>query len=216
MNERGDTIIEVLFAVTVFCMVAVGGLSLMNQGTAMAQRALEIGLVRDQMDAQADALRYLHNAYVASYGQSGSGAADAWAEVTTKHAVTAAQSLSDDSADNVCNLPPPKNASTGQSDGAPYAIDIRKLDGTTGSPVMALSKTSTIDETATYAQIRYPADGSSDPAKSEGIWIQAVHSPAVGQIVGYYDFHIRACWYTPGQSTPLTLATIVRLYDPQT
>ena len=32
MNQRGDTIVEVLFAVTVFSLVAVAGLSLMNQG----------------------------------------------------------------------------------------------------------------------------------------------------------------------------------------
>jgi type II secretory pathway component PulJ len=68
--QRGDTIIEVVFAVTVFSMVAVGGLALMNQGAAMAQRSLEIGMVRDQMDAQADALRYMHSAYIANFGQA--------------------------------------------------------------------------------------------------------------------------------------------------
>src|SRR5882762_1936652 len=104
MKQRGDTIVEVLFAVTVFSLVAVGGLSLMNQGTAMAQRSLEIGLVRDQMDAQADALRYMHNAYVANFGDNGAATTDIWNEVTTKHAVTKAQAFTDISDSRSCHL----------------------------------------------------------------------------------------------------------------
>ncbi|MBJ58357.1 hypothetical protein CMN24_01415, partial [Candidatus Saccharibacteria bacterium] len=57
--ERGDTLIEVLFAVTVFSFVVVSSLAIMNQGTAAAQRSLEISLVRQQVDAQADSLRFL-------------------------------------------------------------------------------------------------------------------------------------------------------------
>ena len=58
--EQGDTIVEVLFAVVVFALVAVGSMSIMNQGTATAERSLEITLVRQQMDAQAEAIRYIH------------------------------------------------------------------------------------------------------------------------------------------------------------
>jgi type II secretory pathway pseudopilin PulG len=214
MKQRGDTIVEVLFAVTVFSLVAVGGLSLMNQGAAMAQRSLEIGLVRDQMDAQADALRFMHNAYVANFGQQGSVATDIWNEVTTKHAVTKAQAFSDISDGRTCRLAPSANASSSSSDGAPYALDIRKLDTAGSSPVMTLNQANNIDTTATYSQIRYPLNGSFDPAKPEGIWVQAVSSPSIGGKLGYYDFHIRACWLTPGQLAPVTLGTIVRLYEP--
>ncbi len=215
MKQRGDTIVEVLFAVTVFSLVAVGGLSVMNQGAAMAQRSLEIGLVRDQMDAQADALRYMHNAYVANFGEDGVATTDIWNEVTSKHDVTEAQAFSDISDSQKCHLAPAAHASSVSSDGAPFAIDIRKLDAGSGSPVVLLNQANNIDTTATYAQIRYPSSSSSDPAKPEGIWIQAVRSPAVGGVLGYYDFHIRACWLTPGQSAPVTLGTIVRLYEPK-
>lgn len=220
MSERGDTIIEVLFAVTVFCLVAVGGLSLMNQGTAMAQRALEIGLVRAEIDAQADALRYMHNAYVASYGQPSSSAKAVWKQVTTQHEVSRAESFENMVNGDSCRLPA-AGAGIGDSDGAPYAIDIYKLDGgDKGSPVLSLSQTDTIDATETYARIRYFQDDQRkiplSPAKSEGIWIQAVRSAAQPNgILGYYDFHIRACWFTPGQKAPMTLGTIVRLYDPR-
>jgi hypothetical protein len=39
----------------------------MNSSTAVAERALETTLVRNQIDAQAEALRYLHDSYVAAY-----------------------------------------------------------------------------------------------------------------------------------------------------
>lgn len=220
-SERGDTIIEVLFAVTIFCLVAVGGLSLMNQGTAMAQRSLEIGLVRAEMDSQADALRYIHNAYTAAAGQSGSTAQTVWSEVSKKHAVTEAQDFTTMAAGGTCQMPSSTVAAVGAEDGAPYAIDVRKLDGGTRdapvSPVVVLSQNFTTYTPETYAKINYYSDdqhrlGTAEP---RGIWIQAVRVPAqTSGVLGYYDFHIRACWYTPGQSAPMTLGTIVRLYDP--
>lgn len=214
MGQRGDTIVEVLFAVTVFSLIAVGGLSLMNQGTAMAQRSLEIGLARDQMDAQADALRYVHNAYIANLGQNGAKTTEVWNDIVTKHAVTKAQNFADVATRQKCQLPQSSNADSGNSDGAPFILDTRKLDGQLNGPVILLNQADNIDSTATYAQVRYPPNGTSDPAKPEGIWVQAVHSSSSNNTPGYFDFHIRACWLTPGQSTPVTLGTIVRLYEP--
>lgn len=83
--EQGDTIIEVLFAVAVFAMVGVGAMSIMSQGTAAAQRSLEITLVRQQMDAQAEAIRYIHQSYVASFQKNGgapTGTAAEWLKMT--------------------------------------------------------------------------------------------------------------------------------------
>lgn len=60
-EQRGDTIIEVVMAVTVFSLLAVGVMALMNRGIAMAQRSLELTLVRQQIDAQSEILRYIHD-----------------------------------------------------------------------------------------------------------------------------------------------------------
>ncbi len=203
MRQRGDTIVEVLFAVTVFSLIAVGGLSIMK------------------MDAQADALRYLHSAYITNFDNNDEpSTTKLWQDAVTKHAVTKAQAFDDDSDAQTCNLPPRAHASTNlpygvQSDAAPFVLDIKKLDPGKGSPVIFLTQGNNIDTTATYSQIRYPIAGSSDPAKPEGMWVQAVYSPPVGGVLGYYDFHIRACWLTPGQLAPVTLGTIVRLYEPK-
>ena len=57
-NTRGDTLIEVLFAITVFSLVVVTSLAIMNQGTQAALRSLQLTLVRQQVDSQAEALRF--------------------------------------------------------------------------------------------------------------------------------------------------------------
>jgi type II secretory pathway pseudopilin PulG len=194
-RQAGDTIIEVLFATTVFSLVAVGGLSIMNQGTAMAQRALEIGLVRQQIDAQADALRFLNQAYVADYGKRGP-ATVAWNKIILDNAVTRAQDFNSMAADGHCQLP-----SSSQN---PFTLDITKLDT---NPLLVPTS-----DVATYAKVRY----DTLPARAEGIWVQAVRSGSTQDgRPGFYDFHIRACWQTPGQSAPVTLGTIVRLYEPR-
>jgi len=194
MDRRGDTIVEVLFAFTVFSLIAVGGLSLMSQGTALAQRALEIGLVREQIDSQADALRFLNRAYIADFGKNGE-ATKIWDKVVTANWVDTAQNFDTIADGTKCNLPGPGDK--------PFTLDVTKLDS---NPLLAPSA-----EVSTYARVRHDVTGAS----AEGLWIQAVGSKnPVSGAPDFYDFHIRACWQTPGQSAPVTLGTIVRLYVP--
>lgn len=180
----------------------------MNQGTALAQRSLEIGLVRQQIDAQADALRYLGRAYVADYGKNGF-ATHMWERVVQDHAVGQAQRFDAVADNNDCHIPSAAEQA--------FAVDIsnidpKKLESNPGLNPILIPTT----DTATYARVRYDPD-----PKAEGIWIQAVRSPKVigggdgKERPGFYDFHIRACWHTPGQAPPVTLGTIVRVYEPR-
>jgi type II secretory pathway pseudopilin PulG len=205
-QQRGDTIIEVLFAVTVFAMVAVGGLAIMNQGISTAQRSLEITLVRQQIDAQAEAIRYIHQAYVATFQKDGpapAGAAAQWVEMTSK---TAGKGV---------NQPSEFGQTT--TNGCP---DIGLLE----RPFILNARTATIagsipatsppsdGSLPPFAQVIYNADSSINQAY--GIWVEAVPSVVTGG-PGFVDFHIRACWNGPGSSAPMTLGTIVRLYEPR-
>lgn len=214
-NQRGDTIIEVVFAVTIFGLVAIAGLSLMNQGTALAQRALEIGLVRQQIDAQADTLRYLNRAYIADYGQAGA-ATIAWQKIVESKAVTQADNFATIAGENGCNLP---------ADGKAFALNLKKFSAFLQDPAVVGNNPSLVpvNTPPTFSQVRYV----NTDATAEGLWIQAVRWPDLStdsaadpkpesdKKPGYYDFHIRACWYSPGQALPITLGTIVRLYEPR-
>ena len=62
--KRGDTIIEVMFAIAVFCLVAVLSITMMNLGVNSAENALELVTARNELNAQAEALRFIHSSYI--------------------------------------------------------------------------------------------------------------------------------------------------------
>lgn len=185
---RGDTIIEVVFAFAIFSLITVGAYSIMNQGTAIAQRSLEITQVREQINAQAETLRYLHDAYVESdrnttiEPRADGSLAQKW-QYIANYTTTSPQANSECQFENISF----NNA---------FVVDPQTLTVVTSRPIMP----------RTYAKI----NGKSSP---EGIWVQAVKGDNKGG-VGFLDFHIYACWQSVGQSMPVTLGTIVRLYEP--
>ncbi len=68
-HDRGDTMIEVLLAFTLFTMVAVGTFVMMSRGIDISQRSLESTLVREQIDAQAEIIRFVHDTNPVIWGQ---------------------------------------------------------------------------------------------------------------------------------------------------
>ncbi len=205
-KQRGDTLIEVLLAFSIFSLVTVGALTLMNQGAALSQRSLEIGLVRQAVNAQAVTLRFLHDSYVTSYvpGQSfdpnatNKGPAWQWQNMTNSIALAGATSATSIGGSNTtCPTPAPGS----------FIMDTQL--GQFVSPSAMVYQPAT-----TYAQVGY-----SNGPKPFGIWIEAIRSApnttdTFQSHLGYIDFHILACWPGPGSSIPMTLATIVRLYEP--
>jgi type II secretory pathway pseudopilin PulG len=205
-QQKGDTIIEVLFAVAVFAMVAVGSLTIMNQGTATAERSLEITLVRQQIDAQAEAIRYIHQAYVAAY-QKGStaptGTAAEWIKMTDPSSGHGATQASAFGVTDGVNCP---STVPGQK---PFILNARTATVWNTTPVMTAPSSSSLPP---FSEVIYNADSSINAAY--GLWVEAIPSTnADGP--GFVDFHIRACWDSSGGATPVTLGTIVRLYEPR-
>jgi prepilin-type N-terminal cleavage/methylation domain-containing protein len=198
LRTRGDTLIEVLFAVTVFSVVAVGGLGIMNQGTAAAQRSLEVSLVRNEIDAQAESLRFLNSAYISVYqygvdSYEASSPAGQWSEVRQLVNDTDLNRFSDST---TCEPMP-----------GSFVIDTRNAKVVSGSDFP-------ISHPQTFSQLRYSDSDYTQLESVEGIWIEAISSSG-GDPHGYIDFHIRACWDALGQRVPASLGTIVRLYEPR-
>lgn len=65
MTRRGDTLIEVMLAISIFAVVAMLSINMMNGGINTAQRTLEASMARYEIDAQTEALRFIHQSYVA-------------------------------------------------------------------------------------------------------------------------------------------------------
>lgn len=199
--KKGDTLIEVMFAVSVFAAIMVGGLALMNSGLAKTQGTLQLSMARNAIDSQAEALRYLNASYIANYPNvSSSASATQWSNIATRASYGRASNLQSCPA-NTSEFP----------DGA-FVIDTQSITRQEGSRLRPAS---------TYPRLVYSSGGVEvndsnliadknrlNFRQAEGIWIEPVRGD------GYYDFHIRACWNAPGSNAPTTLGTIVRLYAP--
>lgn len=197
----GDTLIEVLFAVTVFSLVVVGSLSIMNQGSNATQHSLEITLVRQQIDAQAESLRFLHDSYVAAYQPqvTYTGPAAQWSALLTSLTATPISSATTfQGVSSTC--PTPQNGS--------FIINSNSATFLTGNSMKFTPATG-------FAQIDY----TKSPIEAQGVWVEAVRSPLTSDPTqanaGFIDFHILACWPVNGSNVPATIGTIVRLYDPR-
>jgi type II secretory pathway pseudopilin PulG len=242
--KRGDTIIEVMFAITVFCLVSILSVTLMNSGVSTAQSSLELTMARNEIDAQAEALRYIQNSYLAEKNLS--------AESDSKN--DKYEYLWDGLISNIteavdlASFPPPScdapysNAAADNdhyiySDNA-FIINYRNIiPSVLDTSATIISSRDGIELSDHFAQTPlYPriifnsgivadddnseTDLSDDATynqlqRAEGIWIIAAASEA--ETHGnpeFYDFHIRTCWIAPGRSVPSTIGTIVRLYNP--
>ncbi|MCQ2571079.1 MAG: prepilin-type N-terminal cleavage/methylation domain-containing protein [Candidatus Saccharibacteria bacterium] len=69
-HKRGDTLIEVMLSISIFALVAMITINMMNDGINTAQRTLEAEMARNEIDAQAEALRFIHNSYVSERQES--------------------------------------------------------------------------------------------------------------------------------------------------
>lgn len=200
-KQAGDTLIEVLFAFAVLSLVIIGSLTIMNQGSIAAQRSLETTLVRQEVDGQAETLRFLHDAYVANYRTGvvpgAATPAGQWAAIAANVTATSVSSIQNLTS---CPATHPNNSFILDPATAKYQGANQKLSGS-----------------QTFAQLVYNSSGVLTTA--QGVWIEAVRSPSTTdpnkQNTRFIDFHIFACWDAPGNGPPMTIGTIVRLYEPR-
>ena len=186
--QRGDTIIEVMLAFAVFSMLAVGALTVMGQGTNASQRALEITLVRQQIDAQAEALRAAHQADTSTV----SDATTPWDEISIGTDTDAY-----DNYDTDCPTAKP--------------TDSFLMDARTGTVIQNGEglKSVNVSPTLPHAHVDY----SGAQPQSYGIWIEREFIEG-GTLADSYSFTVQACWFGAGLETPLHIETVVRLYEP--
>lgn len=186
--NRGDTLVEVLLGVTIFSLVAVVALETMNRGMAIAQYSLETTLVRQQVDAQAEMLRYAHDMKN-----------DTWKKLVDNNSVSV--SVVNDNEGNLGVEKCPDDFSTKE-----FAL--------AATPSLA-SKISILNNPGDYKAAETYARVDSDTKKTYGVSVRLVKpSTTTGsRDSNKYDAYIKACWMPVGSKMPATIGTIVRLYD---
>ena len=73
ITRRGDTLIEVILAIAIFSFVSVATIILMSSGTGRLTGNLESIMARNEIEAQAEALRFIHNSYLIERELSNTG-----------------------------------------------------------------------------------------------------------------------------------------------
>lgn len=202
-GQRGDTLIEVMLAFSIFSAIVIGAFIIMNQGISSAQNSLEINLVRNQIDTQAELLRHLNNGKLTSVGRAANDQATEWNRAVALAQPRATPYSNIEQVDDCKEENLPNNS---------FFINPK-----TGMVVAKSENATLFRDTQTFAQVQPASPAPNEPVMvSNMIWIEAVSSPNdTLRETRYYDFHIRACWEAPGAGAGLLkLGTIVRLYVP--
>jgi hypothetical protein len=273
-TKRGDTLIEVAFAIAVFSLVSVISIQIMDRDLAAIQGTLESEMARNEIDAQAEALRFIQNSYLSerelaqnerqymklwlklSRGNStilengGNGLANEPANVS-QYSALQCEKYHDSTA---------TRAKTGAHhsiyEDRAFVINTRKINPNNVDATIVQSNVNNVPQTKLFTKAElYPRvlfTKGSDPAmttndevvlseifpteadkptesaqkqqvydkvvRAEGIWVIAAKQSseaAKGGTPEFYDFHIRTCWFAPGHDLPSTIATTIRLYNPE-
>ncbi len=162
--ERGDTLVEVTVAMAVLGLMLAASLAVINRGLMGVSNAVERTSVRASLSSQAELLRYVFDD-----------------PVTNKEAY---KWILDHTGSNV---------SLGQNGceigGGGFYLSV----GSGTSPVdkHELNPAGTTDlANNVYGQ----PEAGDDNRKSLGIWIEGDKHDGQGDMPGYIDFYVRACW----------------------
>ncbi|MFZ1301026.1 MAG: hypothetical protein WAQ27_00365 [Candidatus Microsaccharimonas sp.] len=207
-RQKGDTLIEVLFAVSVFSLIVVSSLSLMSQGLAASQRSLEITLARQQLDGQAEGLRIMHASYVEAYK---SGITFDTTDPLTSPAEEYFKLI------NFVRTAGLTSASKfGGTDPCALTTNVSKkfiINPVSATIVTDGTTPNVFENSKTVPQLTYTSGNVVN--RSQGVWVEGVRKAAAVNSAGYIDFHIRACWDSARTNSPMNVGTIVRLYEPR-
>lgn len=237
--RKGDTLIEVAIATGIFSLVAITVVAVVNGSTSSAQSNLEITIAREEIDAQAEALRFIHNSYLTG---DDTGTSTSLGTNTTYNKLW--QKIIGLARNNATALNfQPKTCDELYANDAAYLkqngafiLNTRQLSSTNINNIIytAQTNTSQFKVASTYPRIIHVASDSGTNSllnqgsgtgfyRAEGIFIipikdqkstNVVTAGGVVKKAAYYDFYIRTCWFGPGADRPSTISTVVRLYDP--
>lgn len=186
-RQAGDTIIEVMFSFAVFSLVIVSAIVLMNQGIAMAQRSLEISLVRQQIDSQVSIVKHAKQ---------------------TKNA--AWDALRADSQDSIGSFTAITDCPDAAALVSSHAHFMAATSDKTGIRLMDVTP-ATYMSAVTYSMTDVMMRTASTP-RTYGLWMVLVKAEGFATNRAY-DLHVRACWPSTGTSVPITIGTVTRMYD---
>lgn len=163
--ERGDTLVEVTVAMAVLGLMLAASLAVINRGLMGVLNAVERTTVRASLSSQAELLRYVFDDPVTNK--------DTYGKIINKYTQPNGKL-----GQNGCEI---GNGGFYLSvGGGTSPVEIHKLN-----PAKTTDLTNNV-----YGQ----PEAGDDNGKSLGIWIEGDKHDAQGDMPGYIDFYVRACW----------------------
>ncbi|MCL2038068.1 prepilin-type N-terminal cleavage/methylation domain-containing protein [Candidatus Saccharibacteria bacterium] len=211
-KQRGDTLVEVLIAITVLAIIVTGALAIMNRSLIGIMNSSERTAVRAEINSQTELLNFARARDSATWEKIKKVAF----KPTDIGLASAQCQINEGGRDDT--LPP--------RPGSFYLTTVD--DAVAGIRVefhTNMEKTSdmSIDGGAIVPSGKSLSDRATTPFKREtdgrtistGIWIDAVAYPQVdpGNKIPYFDFYIKGCWTPLGSLPDSQTLTIVRIYD---
>ena len=174
--ERGDTLVEVTVAMAVLGLMLAASLAVINRGLMGVSNAVERTSVRASLSSQAELLRYVFDD-----------------PVTNK-----------DTYDKIINKYTQPNGKLGQNGceigNGGFYLSVSKASASKASvapvEIHKLNPADT-DHLANNVYGQPEAAGSKNGNGNEdslGIWIEGDKHDGQGDMPGYIDFYVRACW----------------------
>lgn len=226
-------------------------MGIMDRDLNSIQGALELEMARNEIDAQAEALRFIHNSFLSEREYISREYEGLW-----KRLAHSTDDLDTGLANDPADISPfnALQCSTYFNDSATargeahniytdhaFIVNTRDLDPTHPNTTIlsANNAKNMFINTSLYPRIVYTASNTEEDtdtsiteaeasakiynqiASVEGVWVIASRDATknaeskLSDRPEFFDFHIRTCWYPPNQSYPTTIATIIRLYNPE-
>ena len=228
-SKRGDTLIEVMFAVGIFSLVAIAVISVMNGSMRSVQLALETTMARNEIDVQAEALRFIQSSAIAEKDLTDGEKVytKAWNKI-----IDFADANMDDGGEI-------KNGATNFSPKKCEDLYDKNEDGNVFSQnafivnthVLGQLNTGGNDQSILKVSDKFSTSGVNpriiyDDQDANTELVDESTSKTISRVEGiyvvgvpdekktYYDFYIRTCWNGAGAKSPSTISTVIRLYNP--
>ena len=211
-RRKGDTLIEVAFAIGIFSLVAITVVAVISASTSAAQASLETTLTREDIDSQAEALRFIHDSYVNGIQSAKTGDnkyENLWNAITNDDVTydnndnytgttTSVKVYNPTTCSEVYNGNSGWVNNPASGKGIPFIINVRKLgepDVDTSTTIDKIVVKSTGGDVgnkfypaSTYPRILY---GNSTAADSEDLYTQVQGSNEINRVEGLYIIAVK-------------------------
>jgi len=206
-TQRGDTLVEVLIAITVLGIVVVGSLTLMNRSMVSIINSTERTAVRTDINSQINLINYVFR------NASESGTRDNILSLAfrggTGGSLPDLASGYNKNASTTCDL--------GLNEGG-------KFDTTGGGVKNAgsfyldphLDANGSVDSVKLVTGLTVTSNGPNTTERARpgsGLWVDAVYyEQSASNAQPYIDFYVKACWTPIGSNPNSRSLTVYRLY----